>query len=341
MLLNLAFKTEVMSKTNVVLFMGGDSGEYDVSIASASQVKNNLDPVKFVVFPVLIRNGKWIYTDEKGTQIPFDRNNHCIFINAEPVHFDCAFIAIHGTPGEDGKLQGYLEIAGIPYTTCDVTTSALTFNKYFCNDLAKQYGVKVAATIILRQGETWNAEVLAQEVGMPCFIKPNKSGSSVGVSKVYDLEGIPAAIAKAFAEDDEVLVQQFIKGREMACGVFTLNEKITVLPVTEVISKNDFFDYQAKYTEGLASEITPAPITEDQAAECKKLTGFMYRKFNCKGVVRFDYFLTDNEWWFLEVNTVPGFSSESIIPKQAKAAGFELKEFFGALIEEALRKKHS
>jgi len=320
--------------------MGGDSGEYNVSIASASQVKNNLDPGKFDVFPVLIRNGKWIYTDEKGMEIPFDRNSHCIFINAEPVRFDCAFIAIHGTPGEDGKLQGYLDIAGIPYTTCDVTTSALTFNKYFCNDLAKQYEVRVAATIILRQGETWNVESLAQAVGMPCFIKPNKSGSSVGVSKVYDIEGMPAAIAKAFAEDDEVLIQQFIKGREMACGVFTLNGIIQVLPVTEVISKNDFFDYEAKYTEGLASEITPAPITKEQADECKKLTAYMYGKFNCKGVVRFDYFLKDNEWWFLEVNTVPGFSSESIIPKQAKTAGFELKEFFGLLIEEAIRKNH-
>jgi len=327
-----------MSKIRVVLFMGGDSGEYEVSIASSSQIKNYLDPEKFEVYPVLIREGKWNFTDENGTQIPFDRNNHCLLVAGETVKFDCAFIAIHGTPGEDGKLQGYLDMAGIPYTTCDVTTSALTFNKYFCNDLAKQYGVKVANTVILRHSETWNPESLVQEVGLPCFIKPNKAGSSVGVSKVYDLAGIEVAINKAFAEDDEVLVQQFIKGREMACGVFTLKGNIQVLPVTEVISKNDFFDYQAKYTEGLASEITPAPITEEQSAECKQLTEYMYRKFNCKGVVRFDYFLTDNEWWFLEVNTVPGFSAESIIPKQAKAAGFELRYFFGSLIEEALRK---
>lgn len=326
-----------MSKIRVVLFMGGDSGEYEVSIASASQVKSYLDPEKYEVYPVLIRDGKWNFTDENGELIPFDRNIHGLRIGVAIVKFECAFIAIHGTPGEDGKLQGYLDIAGIPYTTCDVTTSALTFNKYFCNDLAKQYGVKVANTFILRQGETWNPESLATEVGLPCFVKPNKAGSSVGVSKVYDLAGIEIAINKAFAEDDEVLVQQFIKGREMACGVFTLNGKIQVLPVTEVISKNDFFDYQAKYTEGLASEITPAPITEDQSAECKRLTDYMYRKFNCKGVVRFDYFLTENEWWFLEVNTVPGFSSESIIPKQVKAAGFGLKEFFGGLIEEALK----
>ena len=330
-----------MRKIKVVLFMGGDSGEYEVSIASSSQIKNYLDTEKFEVYPVLIRNGNWTYTHENGTQIPFDRNSHCLFIGSETVKFDCAFIAIHGTPGEDGKLQGYLEIAGIPYTTCDVTTSALTFNKYFSNDLAIQYGVKVARTILLRQGETWNAESLEKEVGLPCFIKPNKAGSSVGVSKVYVPDGIGDAINKAFAEDDEVLIQQFIKGREMACGVFTLNGKVQVLPVTEIISKNDFFDYQAKYTEGLASEITPAPITEEQSNECQQITEYLYRKFNCKGVVRFDYFLTADEWWFLEVNTVPGFSAESIIPKQVKAAGYDLKGFFGSLVEEALRNKNS
>jgi len=319
--------------------MGGDSGEYEVSIASASQVKNNLDPEKYMVYPVLIRNGNWTYTPEDGTQIPFDRNNHCLFIESEPVNFDCAFIAIHGTPGEDGKLQGYLEMAGIPYTTCDVTTSALTFNKYFCNDLAKQYGAKVASTILLKQGESWNPDSLVAEVGLPCFIKPNKAGSSVGVSKVYEKAGIESAINMAFAEDDEVLVQQFIKGREMACGVFTLNGVVTVFPVTEIKSKNDFFDYHAKYTEGVAEEITPAHITEEEANECQQITDYLYRKFNCKGVVRFDYFLKNKEWWFLEVNTVPGFSAESIVPKQAKAAGFKLKDFFGALVEEAIKKK--
>lgn len=319
--------------------MGGDSGEYEVSIASSSQVKKNLDPEKYEVYPVLIRNGKWFYTDDNGVQIYFNRNSHSLLIGNETITFDCAFIAIHGTPGEDGKLQGYLDLAGIPYTTCDVTTSAITFNKYFSNDLAKQYGVKVATTIFLKRNEPWNADSLVAEVGLPCFIKPNKSGSSVGVSKVYELAGIEGAINKAFEVDDEVLVQQFIKGREMACGVLTINEKVRVLPVTEIISKNDFFDYHAKYTEGVADEITPAHITEDESNKCQQITDYLYRKFNCKGVVRFDYFLLDNEWWFLEVNTVPGFSAESIVPKQVKAAGLELKEFFGALVDEALRKK--
>lgn len=319
--------------------MGGDSGEYEVSVASAAQVKVNLDPEKFEVYPVLIRGGNWTYTDEKGVEIPFDRNQHCLFIDSNPVTFDCAFISIHGTPGEDGKLQGYLDIAGIPYTTCDVTTSALTFNKYFCNDLAIQYGVKVASTIILRKGDKWNVETMVKEVGLPCFIKPNKAGSSVGVTKVYEIEGIPVAIEKAFAEDDEVLVQQFIKGREMACGVYSLNGEVIVLPVTEIISKNDFFDFKAKYDSAFADEITPAAISVEQSDECRKITDYLYRKYNCKGVVRFDYFLVGDEWWFLEVNTVPGFSAESIVPKQVKAAGYRLNDFFGSLVEEALQKK--
>jgi len=326
-----------MEKIKVVLFMGGDSGEFEVSIGSASQVRQNLDPGRFEVYPVLIRSGAWNYENEKGEIFPFDRNLHGILMGGNLIKFDCAFIAIHGTPGEDGKLQAYLDMAGIPYTTCDVTTSAITFNKYFCNDLAIQYGVKVAGTILLRQDDTWESKNLESQVGLPCFVKPNKSGSSVGVTKVYELSGFQEAIEKAFREDDEVLIQQFIKGREMACGVFTLEEEVKVLPVTEIISKNDFFDYEAKYTEGLASEISPAEITPGQEAECKRLTKYLYRKFNCKGVVRFDYFLSENEWWFLEVNTVPGFSTGSIVPKQAKAAGYSLQDFFSALVMEALR----
>jgi D-alanine-D-alanine ligase len=256
------------------------------------------------------------------------------------VTFDCAFIAIHGTPGEDGKLQGYLEMADIPYTTCDVTTSAITFNKYFSNDLALQYGVKVARTILLHKSDNYSADDLAKELGLPCFVKPNKAGSSVGVTKVYSVTDFAGAISGAFAEDNEVLVQQYIKGREMACGVFEYEGEIKVLPVTEIISENDFFDYKAKYTEGLAREITPADISPIQAADCQLLTRNLYKKFNCKGVVRFDYFLVDDQWWFLEVNTVPGFSAESIIPKQVKASGYDLGSFFGMLVNEAIKNKN-
>ena len=319
--------------------MGGDSGEFDVSIASAAKVQQNLDAEKYKVYPVLIKAGKWIYKTDEGESINFDRNSHGILLKGELITFDCAFIAIHGTPGEDGKLQGYLELAGIPYTTCDVTTSAITFNKYFCNDLAIQYGANVVKTILIRRGEHWKPADLVKTLDLPCFVKPNKSGSSVGVSKVIKIEDIDEAVKKAFLEDDEVLVQQCMKGREMACGAFEMDGSVKVLPVTEIISKNEFFDYKAKYTKGLASEITPAQIPDDSKEDCHRLTAALYRRFNCRGVVRFDYFLDGNTWWFLEVNTVPGFSAESIIPKQVKAAGYSLKTFYGTLVEEAIRRK--
>jgi D-alanine-D-alanine ligase len=327
-------------KLNIALFMGGDSGEFDVSIGSAGVIKKHLDKSKYRVFPILVQGLDWLYKGDNNSTIPIDKNNFSLSLEGERILFDCAFIAIHGTPGEDGKLQGFLDMAGVPYTSCDVTTSAITFNKYFCNDLALQYKMNVAKTILLRPANRIivKVEELLKEFDLPFFVKPNKSGSSVGVTKVYSKPEILMAIDKAFIEDDEVLVQQFIRGREMACGVFRLNGEIKVLPVTEIISRNDFFDYEAKYTSGKADEITPAVISVEEAAECINMTAFLYEKFNCKGVVRFDYFLDEGKWWFLEVNTVPGFSEGSIIPKQAVAAGFSLSEFFGILIEETMRR---
>ncbi|HNX43000.1 MAG TPA: D-alanine--D-alanine ligase [Bacteroidales bacterium] len=324
------------SKKNIALLMGGDSGEFEVSVASAAVIRRNIDETLYNVYPVLVHAGEWIYTPDEKTGIPVDKNSFSVLTHNERIFFDCAFIAIHGTPGEDGKLQGYLDMAHIPYTSCDLTTSAITFNKYFSNDLALQYGMNVAATVMLRRMESWDTESLIRKVGMPCFVKPNKAGSSCGVTKVYHPEDIEKAVNKAFAEDDEVLVQQFIKGRELACGVFRRKGNIVVLPVTEVIPKNDFFDYEAKYTSGMSEEITPASLTGEEVAECNRITAYLYDKFNCKGVVRFDYFLDNGKFWFLEVNTVPGLSDGSIVPKQAVAAGYSLKEFFGILIEEAL-----
>jgi len=325
----------MQTKRSIALLMGGDSGEYEVSIGSASVVSKYLDPEVYSVFPIHIRNNEWVFkSDDK--QIPIDRNDFSISFDGKKTKFDCAFIAIHGTPGEDGKLQGYLDMIGVPYTSCDQTTSALTFNKYFCNDLAIRYGMRVAETILLRSSQSSSAQELLDKVGLPCFVKPNRSGSSVGVSKVYHSSDLMPAIEKAFREDSEVLVQQFIKGREMACGVYRCEGRIIVLPITEIISKKDFFDYEAKYSTGMAEEITPAELSEEEHLECDQMTSYLYEKFNCKGVVRFDYFLSAGEWWFLEVNTVPGFSEGSIVPKQALAAGIGLDKFFSILIREAL-----
>ncbi len=316
--------------------MGGDSGEFEVSLGSAAVVRKSLEGETYRVFPILVRHGKFVYQPDDSQRIPMDLNDFSLAPGPEKIRFDAAFIAIHGTPGEDGKLQGYLDLLNVPYTTCDVTVSALTFNKYFCNDLAVQYGMNVAKTILLKKDQPLDREQIQKEIGFPCFVKPNKSGSSCGVTKVYELAGLDAAVSKSFAEDDETLIQQYIKGREMACGVFRHQGKIEVLPVTEIISKKDFFDYEAKYTSGMSDEITPADITAQEQAECARMTGYLYEKFNCKGVVRFDYFLDSGKWWFLEVNTVPGFSEGSIVPKQAQAAGYSLDRFFGMLLEEIL-----
>jgi D-alanine-D-alanine ligase len=324
------------AKKNIALLMGGDSGEFEVSVASAAVIRQNIDDRYYNVFPIMVHAGEWIYLPDSKTGIPVDKNSFSVLAHDNRIFFDCAFIAIHGTPGEDGKLQGYLDMAHVPYTTCNLTTSAITFNKYFCNDLAINYGMNVAETVLIRHLESWNHEDVLKKTGLPCFVKPNKSGSSCGVTKVYQSEELATAVDKAFAEDDEVLVQQYIKGRELACGVFRYKGKIVVLPVTEVISKKDFFDYEAKYTSGMADEITPASLTDAEMAECNQMTAYLYGKFNCKGVVRFDYFLDEGKFWFLEVNTVPGLSDGSIVPKQAMAAGYSLKEFFGILIEEAL-----
>jgi D-alanine-D-alanine ligase len=326
-----------MRKIKVVLFMGGDSGEYEVSIASASQVENNLDTEKFEVYPVLIRNGNWTYTKANGDLIPFDRNNHCLEIENKTVKFDCAFIAIHGTPGEDGKLQGYLDIAGIPYTTCDVTTSALTFNKYFSNDLAIQYGVKVARTILLRKGDTWNAETLAKEVGLPCFVKPNKSGSSFGISKVISKEELIPAIENAYKEDNEIIIESFLNGIEVSVGVINYKGKITVLPITEIVSENDFFDYEAKYL-GKSQEITPARISDELKEKIETVAKRAYEVLKMKGFSRSEFIIVNNEPYMLEMNTIPGMTTESILPQQAKVAGISLSDLFDNAIELALTK---
>jgi len=316
--------------------MGGDSGEYDISIQSAKVTCQRIDSEKYEVYPVLIHKNEWAYIAQDGRHIPVDRFDFSITTEGVKINFDAIFVAIHGTPGEDGKLQGYFEMLGIPFTTCDSITSAITFSKYFSNDLALTYGMKVPKTYLVRRGRAFDAKAISEELGYPFFIKPNKSGSSVGVTKIYHLDEVEAAMQKAFIHDDEVLLQQFANGRELACGVYSFRGKVKVLPVTEIISAKDFFDYEAKYTEGMAQEITPAPITETETNECQRITAYLYNKFNCRGIVRFDYFLDEGEFWFLEVNTVPGLSEGSIVPKQAAAEGISMKELFSQLIEEAL-----
>jgi len=333
-----SIKNITFMKKRIAVVMGGDSGEYDISMQSAKVTCQQIDSDKYDVYPILIHKNEWAFISQDGSHVPVDRYDFSISLSGIKIKFDAIFIAIHGTPGEDGKLQGYLEMLSIPFTTCDSITSALTFSKYFTNDLAITYGIKVPKTFLVRAGHAYDVKEISDALGFPFFIKPNKSGSSVGVSKVYNFNEVEAAMQKAFAHDNEVLLQQFAKGRELACGVYCLKGDIKVLPVTEIIPAKDFFDYEAKYSEGMAREITPAQLTDAETAECQRITTYLYDKFNCRGIVRFDYFLDGDDFWFLEVNTVPGLSEGSIVPKQAAAAGISMKELFSQLIEEALVK---
>jgi D-alanine-D-alanine ligase len=325
-------------KKRIAIAAGGDSGEYEISIRSAAVVEQNINTDLYEAYVIEIRGQKWRHISPEGKTYFIDKDDFSLEIDGEKVLFDAVFIAIHGTPGEDGKLQGYLDMLGIPYTTCDHITSALTFNKYFCNKVVSSFEVKVSPSRILYRGREYHPVNILRSTGLPCFVKPNKGGSSVGMSKVIKEDELLPAIEKAFAEDDQVLVEGFIPGREITCGVISWEGQARSLPVTEIISKKEFFDYEAKYTDGVADEITPADIPDDVEQQCRATSEMLYEKLNCRGFVRFDYIYNDDGMYFLEVNTVPGLSPNSIVPQQAEADGISLRKLFSLAIEQALVK---
>lgn len=320
---------------NIAIVAGGDSGEYEISLKSGRQVALNLDRSRFVPFLIEIRKDKWVYC-RGADKFNVDKNDFTLLMDNIRIRFDVVFNAIHGTPGENGKLQGYFDIMGIPYTSCDVTTSALTFNKSFCKNVVASYGIDTARSVHLFKGEKDVKKTILQKLVLPVFIKPNNGGSSVGMSKVNHPEEIEGALTSAFHEDYEILVEEFIEGRELTCGVIRSQGEIIAFPVTEIISKKEFFDFEAKYKEGLANEVVPAEVPHNVSDECKKISLFLYEKLNCKGVVRFDYIYSKERFYFLEVNTVPGLSEQSIIPKMTRAYGWTVTELFTRMIEECL-----
>jgi D-alanine-D-alanine ligase len=320
---------------NIAIVTGGDSGEYEISMKSGHQVEMNLDRNRFIPYLIEIRKDKWTHFNGVN-KFDIDKNDFSITIDNARIHFDAVFNAIHGNPGENGKLQGYFDILGIPYTSCNVATSAITFNKSFCKNVVGAYGINIARSVHLFKGEKEVKDTILQKLALPVFIKPNNGGSSVGMSKVKYHEDIDKALTRAFHEDDEILVEEFIEGRELTCGVLRSKGEIIAFPVTEIISKKEFFDFEAKYKEGLASEVVPANIPPYASDECHKISRFLYERLNCKGVVRFDYILSNELFYFLEVNTVPGLSEQSIIPKMTKAYGWSVAELFTRLIEECL-----
>jgi D-alanine-D-alanine ligase len=324
-------------KKNIALITGGYSGEAVISYKSADTIYKNTDREQYNVYLIDIRPDGWVYIDDDGNKSPVDKNDFSISPKQEKIKFDAVLVGLHGTPGEDGKLQGYFDCLNIPYTSCDAATSALTFNKRYTVAVASFAGIHVAKSVHLFKNEPVNALALASELRLPVFVKPNNGGSSIGMSKVNQANNLEAAIEKAFKEDDQVLVEEFISGREFTIGVFKSKGAIIALPITEIISKNEFFDFEAKY-EGASDEITPAQVEEVVANKVRDIAKKAYSIFNCKGVVRMDFIYKAEEGspYLLEINTVPGQSAASLVPQQVAAMGWSLKEFYTALIEECL-----
>ena len=321
-------------KKNIALVTGGYSGESVISYKSAETVSANIDRNIYNVYYIDINPEGWFYIDNDANKIAINKTDFSIEINNSTIHFDAVLMCLHGTPGEDGKLQGYFDMLHIPYSTCSAATSALTFNKRYTVAVAAFAGINVAKSVHLFKEEAYNVTHILQQLSLPVFVKPNNGGSSIGMSKVIEATELEAAIQKAFKEDNQVLIEEFISGREFTIGVYKSAGKIIALPMTEIITQKDFFDYEAKYL-GMSEEITPAnasPLMAEQIANTAKKA---YQVFNCNGVVRIDFIYNEatQQPFMLEINTVPGQSSASIIPQQVKAAGITLTAFYSSLIE--------
>jgi D-alanine-D-alanine ligase len=324
-------------KPKIAFVTGGYSGEAEISYQSAKTIEKNIDPEKFEFYKIDITQKGWFYQDDDQKK-EVDKNDFSILINDEKIHFDAVLIGIHGTPGEDGKLQGYFDMLHLPYTSCDCAISALTFNKRFTVAVASFAGIKVANSILLFKNNFQSPEEIVKNLKFPVFVKPNNGGSSIGMSKVNSpSEELGAAIEKAFKEDEQVLVEEFIKGREFTVGVFKSAGKIIPLPITEIITKKDFFDYEAKYL-GASEEITPAQVDERIAQQIKEEAVKIYQIFNCAGIVRIDFIYNeeDRQPYMLEINTVPGQTDASLVPQQVREMGWSLMDFYTALLEECL-----
>jgi D-alanine-D-alanine ligase len=324
-------------KKKIALVTGGLSGEAQISYKSAITVGNNIDPEKYDVYRIDINHTGWWYEPAKGEKSLVNRQDFSIVNQGQSIHFDVILLCIHGTPGEDGKLQGYFDMLQLPYTSCDAATSAITFNKRYTVAVAAFGGIHVAKSMHLFHHTPVSTATILQNLRLPLFVKPNNGGSSIGMSKVNQPEELANALSKAFKEDNQVLVEEFIKGREFTIGVFKAKGVIKVLPITEIFTQNDFFDFEAKY-QGKSEEVTPAVLDAGMQQQLEDAAKHVYEVLNCRGVVRIDFiYATDLQQPFmLEVNTVPGQSEASVIPQQVKAMGWSLQEFYSAVIEQAL-----
>ncbi|OUR94302.1 D-alanine--D-alanine ligase A [Flavobacteriales bacterium 34_180_T64] len=316
--------------------MGGYSSEYEISLKSGQVVFDTLDTAKYNAYKIHIFKTKWVYIDANDAEFPIDKNDFSVEVNGDKTTFDCVFNAIHGTPGEDGYMQSYFELLNIPHTSCGMYQAALTFNKRDCLSAVKPYGIKTAESFFVNLGDAVNEDAIIDKVGLPCFVKANRAGSSYGITKVYKKEELQNALKVAFKEDDEIIIESYLDGIEVSVGVISYKGKVKVLPITEIVSNNDFFDYKAKYL-GESQEITPARITKEQEDKVKIVAKKVYEVLRMKGFSRSEYIFKDGEPHLLELNTVPGLTKESILPQQAVAADISLADLFSNAIEEALK----
>ena len=321
-------------KKQIAVIDGGFSEEAQISFKSADAVLTNLDTDRFIAHRIRIVDERWIY-DPLGLKLEVNKNDFSVELNGEKLRFDCAMILIHGTPGEDGKLQAYFDLLGLPYTTCDHSSSTLTFNKYLCNRVLESYGFKCAKGVLLRKTTDWTASGIVDDLGLPCFVKPNDGGSSFGATRVTEESQLEKAIRDAFDHGKDVIIEEFMEGPEVTNGVYFNGSEVKSLPITEIITENDFFDFNAKY-KGESSEITPARISQDLTDEIKDISERIYKSLGLAGVCRIDYIIKEGVPHVIEINTVPGQSTESIVPKMAAIEGVSLTDLFSCLIDQAI-----
>ncbi len=323
-------------KPNIAVIYGGFSSEYKISIQSGKNIASLIDKNKFNVWEVLITKKNWMVNEK----YPINKEDFTFLINTKKIHFDAAIIVIHGTPGEDGILQSYFELISLPYISCNPLASALTFNKFYCNYFLKSFGIDIAPSFIVRKND--NFEKIKKQVltlGLPVFVKPNAGGSSFGTTKLKNINQLKDALYLAFNEANEVIIESFIKGREMTCGVLNINGKPKAMTPIEIISAHEFFDFEAKYNPKLNKEIIPAPIQEKYITKIKQTSEKIYNLLNCDGIVRIDYILSENgKLYFLELNSIPGMTEASIVPKMANYDKISLTDVYTTMLENIIKK---
>lgn len=323
-------------KKNIAIIMGGYSSEFKISLKSGNVVYNTLNKSNYNAYRIHIFKEKWVYVNANNEEFPINKNDFSFTENGTKTTFDCVFNAIHGSPGEDGLMQAYFELLNLPHTSCGMYQACLTFNKRDCLSTLKPYGILTAESYYLNLGDDYNKQDIVNKVGLPCFVKANKAGSSFGISKVHHIEDLDQAIETAFKEDDEIIIESYLDGTEVSIGVINYKGDIKVLPITEIVSENDFFDYEAKYL-GKSQEITPARLTKAQEELANKEAKKVYQILKMKGFSRSEFIFKNGKPHLLEMNTVPGLTNESILPQQANAAGISMEDLFGNAIEEALK----